>query len=699
MADLRVDIKTTADLSGSQAAQASLQAVTEAANQLTAASEQAATAAKAQTDAALALAAAQDQAATTAANEAATQEALQEASDRVTIAQAKAEQATKDFDFALESEVQAAQAVVETQLELTSVTEAAAKQSANAAAASAAAAKAASAAGDAAKNAAKGTSDLGNSFSDLVRRGSPAHELLDGVLQSSLRSSSGVLALTRAVTGLFRGFSAGGIGLFVTALAGLSGIALLLARNMGAVGESTAETKKKFDEAKRSAEELGRTELNQLDASLQKVEQQASRDTRAFNELNAAKERVANAEQALRLAQVQNDPRLSNEQKISSELKIRADFQRAADIRELAASQQKATEAKQVADAANSNLLAPEAQLKAFDAETDRLKGIKELRAQLSDDQKKENQRAIAEIAQNDPEAAASAQIAGNNISPRARELQRQISELPQATDEQIKLSETQADSVRKTLEAEREKARLANQTYADATRTLELQRTTQQTVKDLTTQTNKITAQPELVKARETDRDVKAQNEKDRQNPEADKLSATLKDLDDTIKSLRDQANNNLKSSRDPENQRLNQQADELQGQRDQTQSAFDLAIRTPTRADVKKSDRSAAKKDTDKALDTKPIEDAETKRSANEDKSAKSDNDAIKAVGNTINGLPIPPPIDTNPLKEGIIIYNGKILELQRQTNANFISLSKTVRDLGNQVDALARAQSQQN
>jgi hypothetical protein len=637
MADLRVDIKTTADVSGANAATEALKATTAAANQLGSSAG----------------------AATSAVST--TQDALKETSKQ-----------SADLSSQL---VETARRADEAQAAIAGV-----------------AGKSEGVAG-AAATAAKSTAQLGSSFSDLIRRGSPAHELLDGVLQGSLRSSTGVLALTRAVTGLFRGFSAGGIGLFVTALAGAAGVALLLAKHLNITGESAEEAKKKLDETKKSAEELGRTELTQLETSLSKVTAQAQRETKAFNELEAAKGKVANADLALRTAQIQNDPKLTNEQKVTAELKLRSDFKKADDARELAVEQQKVAEAKKVADAANQNLVAPAAQVKAFDEETDRLRKQREQREQV----KADISNVIQDKAASTP-ANAGIGIAAGAFSPEVQKLTEQLNKLPIITEEQIKASEAQADAVRKTLEAEKEKARIAQETYADAEASLRLLTQTQKTVQDLTQKTTQITAVPEIVKARQTDREVKVQTEKDRTNPQADKLVPVLASLDQQIKELRDAASNNLRSSKDPENIRLNAQADALQAQRDSTQSQFDAFSRNPTKADIKKSDVSAAKSDTQKLkLDTKPVEDAETKKNDEVLKLAQDNNSGLKNIADTITALPPPPKPDTGPVLSGLIEYNGKTIEAFRNVNQNFIEIGKTLRDQARQIEALSRQASQ--
>lgn len=637
MPDLRVDIKTTADVSGANQATDALKNVTAAANQLTGSTNEAASSAVR------------------------TQDALAETAKQSSALGSSFADTAKSAEAAQT----AVQAVTNTTGNVANAT----------------------------ATAAVNTAKLSGSLGDLIRRGSPAHELLDGILQGSLRSSSGVLALTRASVGLSRGFSIGGIGLFTTALAGVAGIALLLAKNLKLTGESAEESQKKFQEAKKKAEELGRTELTQLETSLQKVTAEAERETRAFNELEKSKEKVANADLALRTAQIQNDPKLTSEQKVTAEIKLRADFQKAEDARALSVAQQKVTEAKQIADKANDNLIAPQAQVKTFDAETDRLRALREQREQLKADIANKIQDSSAPTPGN--AGLLTSGIATGAFSPEVQKARDQLSKLPNVSDLDVKASEEQADAVRKTLETEKAKAVIADKTYADAQASLKLLAQTQQVVSNLTNATTKITAVPEIVKARQTDREVKAQNIIDRRNPAADKLVPVLADLDQQIKSLRDRATNNLGSSRDPANQQLNAQADALQAQRDSTQSQFDVFSRNPTRADIKKSDLGAAKKDASNALklDTKPVEDAEQKKNDELLKLAQDNNNGLKTIADTITAQPRPPKLDIEPVQAAVISFNGKSLDLHKATQAQLIEFGKAIRSQQQQIDSISR------
>jgi len=642
MPDLRVDIKTSADVSGANEATAALQRTTAAANAL-------------------------------------------------------GESSTSSAEAAVKSQAAIEQAASSAS-KLTDALSSAAGAGDNATAAVQAVASRADAAVPAIDAATKNTVKLGGSFSDLIRRGSPAHELLDGILQGSLRSSTGVLALTRAVTGLSRGFALGGMGLFTTAVAGLAAVALLAAKNLKLTGESAEESQKKFQDAKKAADELGRTELTQLETALQRVTAQAERETKAFTELEAAKGKVANADLALRTAQIQNNPRLTAEQKVTEEIRVREQFQRAADARDLELSAKKVEEAKKVAQAASQNLLAPQAQVTAFDAETDRLRTLREQRAQLQADIQRNNE----EQARRTPASTniGNIGVATAGFNPESIRLNEELKKAPVISDEEVKASEARADAVRKTLEAEKEKARIAQETYADAQASYRLLEQTQKTVSSLTAQTTRVTAIPELVKARQEDRTTKAQRDRDLgPNPEAVKLTTANEQISGRIKELSDAILRSQQPGKSPENLARQGEIDSLTATRDQNLNQIDAFNRAPTKTDIRKSDLRAAGKDVSKdlKLDPKPIEDAETKKNDELLKLAQDNNAGLKGIADTITALPPPPKPDTGPVLSGLIEYNGQTVAAFRGVNQNFIEIGKILRTQAQQIESLSRQMSQ--
>jgi hypothetical protein len=629
MADLRVDIKTTADISGANAATDALKATTAAANQLGGAAGSAATAVTG------------------------TQDALKETSKQASELSNQLVETARRAD-----EAQSAIGAVDGK---------------------------SGGAADAVNVASKATNQLGASFSDLIRRGSPAHELLDGVLQGSLRSSTGVLALTRAVTGLFRGFSAGGIGLFVTALAGATGVALLLAKNLNLVGDSAEEIKKKFEDSQKSIEKTAATNFNTLSTSLKHVGEEVDREKAKFEALAAAKERIDNAERAAAIELNKTNTKITEEQRVKNEETIREKFRTREQERTIEKKTEAVSEAQKVVSG-TTQVAQP--------AEREFSQAVKDFQSLLV----KQGEQQSIEAERSELQAkrtAFGAKEEDQGLSLREIEITKQQQKATPVTDNDIALARKRVEETTKAVDTEREAIDVAKERLEVAKSSLSLELATQKKENEFHKVEQRAELVPKLADAAATDRAKKVATQKEQANPEAAKLTAVNQTLDERIKLLTDQMLKSQLSSKDPSNVARQTEIDSLRGRQSQNETSIDAFNRAPTKTDVRNTDLKAAGKEADKALklDTKPINDAEQKKNDEVLKLAQDNNAGLKNIADTITALPPPPKPDTTPVLAGLIEYNGQTIAAFKGVNQNFIEIGKTLRAQGQQIEALTR------
>lgn len=187
--------------------------------------------------------------------------------------------------------------------------------------------KAATAAKAVGSSAADGAKKMG----EFQRAGTDASTMLGGLERASRGGIDGILGIAtafRGFIGLVRGAiaSTGPLGILVTVLGLAAGAMLTLA---GRSREASAS----LEEVKRSAQELAKQKLETLNQQIVLAGKNADDTRQKFEQLQAAAERLDNAEQAAALAEIRADTSLSDAEKARRETAVRREFANRADAR------------------------------------------------------------------------------------------------------------------------------------------------------------------------------------------------------------------------------------------------------------------------------------------------------------------------------------------------------------------------------
>lgn len=537
---------------------------------------------------------------------------------------------------------------------------------------------------------AQATSTLGSSLAGMGTQGRSVISVFKGIEEAGNGTASGMFAAARGLTAFIRILSVGNpVGLFVTGLAAAVGGAVLLARALADTGESAKDLKKRMEEAHKEATLLGQADLKNITAGTQALGREIDNDTAKFKLLEAAKERVDNAEKAAALAVNRANPKISEEDRVKNEANITAEFQRRENQRRIETLSQTSDEANR---RVQGQTLINTPVEKDLDREKQSLAG---LRQQQTDRKRLEDQLA-AEVAKTPIISKGTRGEFDDQLPANIAKINEEVHKIRPITDEEIKIQQERVEATQKAADAASQTLQIDKDKAAQAALALATEKKSQEAISKFNVIEKTADLTPKLEGARATDRTKATANTKEdaTRAAEGQKLQASLATLTAAIDQLKDGILRSQQPTNSSDNQARQTSIDALSGQRDKIQSQQDAFNATPSKQDLKRTDTQAAKKDVDSLkLNTKPLEDSAKKQSDDAAAATKADNKAIQDSANTINGLPVPKPTNFDPLRNSVIEFNGKVIELQKKTQASIEDLAKTVTLQGQQIASLSQ------
>lgn len=253
-------------------------------------------------------------------------------------------------------------------------------------------------AGDTAGKASGGLANAGEASGKLVDaidklggRNNAAKDALEGISAAAKGGEGSLFGLAKAFKGfkeLFTTGLAGGgaIGLIVTGLTLAISLAIKFRDTLGEPKKTAEELAKEIDIAKTSAENLGKSNLDALQAGLKGAADAAAFARKEFDRALEAKDKLDSREKAAQLAELRANPKLTDAEKTVGALNIERKFADATDQRELQKVQRDVEDKRRVAEAAQQLGQQPNDEVKRALAERSAIQD-KQLRARDLEDQ------------------------------------------------------------------------------------------------------------------------------------------------------------------------------------------------------------------------------------------------------------------------------------------------------------------------
>lgn len=537
---------------------------------------------------------------------------------------------------------------------------------------------------DATGKAAPQAKSLSEALASLGSRNNPAKDALEGISTAARGGEGTIFGLTKAFRA-FRELANGGFaalgpgGILVAGLGLVIGLLPKVIELFKGTTKSAEELSKETEAAVKAVEALGKSKLDNLEASLDASQAKAKRFNEELQETLKLEERKDNADKTARIAEIQNS-KASDAAKEAQIKLLEQQFQARSDARKLTPLDAIEKQAKAEAEI---TAKAREDAKKRFDQETART----EEQARNRDFPR----QAQAEIAglrrQTETRVENGKRIPGRALTEqelqRISNLQDAVSETPVVTDDDFKIQQAKSEDAGKVFDEIDKKATAASFRLKSATSAKKNEVSGQKVEAQSRARVTSAELQPKIDELGRAAEEAAARGDFTAQNQAVADRNALLR--------ARRAANPATQPANAP--QRLNPD----QPARPSTINGQPLQSEQPRRnqivrgGDLKPASdavQDAAKSILTSRADAKPLEDSAKKLEDSFLAKASKDTAAIEAAKSTFEKAATDalPPLDLSPVESGFLAYH----EQNKQKHAE---AQRDIQDLGRRIDQLSQ------